>query len=185
MREINPVFKKIDDTFTFQNYEFGSGFKELDEFLYKYASIFMKYGYSQMYILEELNKSNIIGYFTLSSSTIQWDDSLFLEKITRYIPGILLGMFAIDKRFRRKGFGSDLIKKAVSIALSVSKVIGCRCVFVDSLTNHETIKFYLNMGFDFVDKPLGRIILKKLSSNEKIDKNTIKMYFDLFKLKKK
>ena len=138
-----------------------------------------------MYIFEESNKSNIIGYFTLSISTIQWDDSLSLEKITRYISGILLGMFAIDKKFRRKGFGSDLIKKAVNIALSISEVVGCRCVFVDSLTNYETIKFYLNMGFDFVDKPLGKIMIKKLSSEEKIEKNTIKMYFDLFKIKKK
>ena len=145
MNELNSVFRKIEHTFPLQNYKFSSGIKELDEFFYKYALTFLKYGYSQMYIFEESNKSNIIGYFTLSSSTIQWDDSLSLEKITRYIPGILLGMFAIDKKFRRKGFGSDLIKKAVNIALSISEVVGCRCVFVDSLTNYETIKFYHNI----------------------------------------
>ena len=65
----------------------------------------------------------------------------------------------------------------------ISKDIGCRCVFVDSLIDPETIKFYLNMGFDFVDKPLGKIIVNKLASKEKIDRNTIKMYFDLFTLK--
>ena len=39
------------------------------------------------------------------------------------------------------------------------------------------------MGFDFVDKPLGKITINKLDSKEKIDKTTIKMYFDLFKIK--
>ena len=139
MTEITPIFEKIDSTFPFKKYEFNSGIQELDDFFYKGSNAFIKYGYSQMYILRESDKANIIGYFTLSSSTIQWDESLSIEKMTRYVPGILLGMFAIDKRFRRKKFGSDLIKKAVTIALKISK--------------------------------------------EKIDKTTIKMYFDLFKIK--
>jgi len=136
-----------------------------------------------MYVLRESDKANIIGYFTLSSSTIQWDESLSIEKLTRYVPGVLLGMFAIDRRYRRKKIGSDLIKKAVNIALEISKDIGCRCVFVDSLINPETIRFYLNMGFDFVDKVLGNLIIDKLTSKEKSNRNTIKMYFDLFKIK--
>lgn len=88
-------------------------------------------------------------------------------------------MFAIDERYRRKKFGSDLIK----IALKFSKEIGCRCVFVDSLIKPETINFYLNMGFKFVDKPFGKMIIEKLSNKEEIERNTIKMYFDLYKLK--
>ena len=91
------------------------------------------------------------------------DESLIIEKITRYIPGILIGMFAIDERYRRKKIGSDLIKKVINIALRYSKEIGCRCVFVDSLVKPETINFYLNMGFKFVDKPLGKIIVDKLA----------------------
>ena len=93
-------------------------------------------------------------------------------------------MFAIDERFRRKKFGSDLIKKVMNIALKFSKEIGCRCVFVDSLTKPETINFYLNMGFKFVDIPLGKRIIKNLANNEKIKRRTIKMYFDLYKIQK-
>lgn len=184
MTIIKPIFEKIDLDFYFKDYSFHSGIEELDNFFYEYSREFIKYGYSQMYILREPEKSNIIGYFTLSSSTILWDESLLIEKITRYVPGILLGMFAIDERYRRKKFGSDLIKMVIKIALKFSKEIGCRCVFVDSLIKPETINFYLNMGFKFVDKPLGKMIIEKLSNKEEIERNTIKMYFDLYKLKK-
>lgn len=179
-----PIFEKIDQNFKFNNYEFHSGIQELDEFFYEYSSKFIRYGYSQMYILREQYYPNIIGYFTLSSSTIQWDESLQREKISRYIPGVLLGRFAIDERFRRKKFGSDLIKKAINIALKFSNEIGCRCLFVDSLITLETINFYLNMGFNFVDKPLGNAIKNKLENKEIIERNIIKMYFDIYRIKK-
>ncbi len=81
-------------------------------------------------------------------------------------------------------FGSDLIKKVINIALKFSKEVGCRCVFVDSLIKPVTINFYLNMGFNFVDIPLGKMITEKLANNEKIKRNTIKMYFDLYKIQK-
>ncbi len=93
-------------------------------------------------------------------------------------------MFATNIKYRRKRFGSDLIKKAIYIALKISEDIGCRCVFVDSLVKLETINFYNNMGFKFVDKPLGTLITKRLINNEKIENKTIKMYFDLFRLKR-
>lgn len=184
MTAIKPIFEKLELNFSFKEYIFHSGINELDVFFYEYSSKFIKYGYSQIYILREAETSNIMGFFSLSSSTIRWEESLEIEKITRYVPGILLGMFAIDNRFRRKKFGSDLIKKVVNIALKFSKEVGCRCIFVDSLTNPETINFYLNMGFKFVDIPLGKIITTKLANNKEIKRKTIKMYFDLHKIQR-
>ena len=178
------IFEKIELDFSFREFTFHSGINKLDRFFYEYSSKFIKYGYSQVYILRDAKTPDVMGFFSLSSSTIRWEESLEIEKITRYVPGILLGMFAIDERFRRKKFGSDLIKKVMNIALKFSKEIGCRCVFVDSLTNPETINFYLNMGFKFVDIPLGKRIIKNLANNEKIKRRTIKMYFDLYKIQK-
>ena len=184
MTVVKPIFEKIELDFSFKEYTFHSGINELDEFFYEYSSKFIKYGYSQIYILREAETPDIMGFFSLSSSTIRWEESLGIEKMTRYVPGILLGMFAIDERFRRKKFGSDLIKKVINIALKFSKEVGCRCVFVDSLIKPETINFYLNMGFKFVDIPLGKMIFEKLANNEKIKRKTIKMYFDLYKIQK-
>ncbi|MHA1150345.1 MAG: GNAT family N-acetyltransferase [Promethearchaeota archaeon] len=184
MTPVKPVFEKIELDFGFKDYIFHSGIDELDEFFYEYSGKFIKYGYSQIYILRNPETLDIMGFFSLSSSTIRWEESLGIEKITRYVPGILLGMFAIDDRYRRKKYGSDLIKKVINIALKFSKEVGCRCVFVDSLIKLETINFYLNMGFKFVDIPLGETILKKLGNNEKLERKTIKMYFDLYKIQK-
>ena len=184
MTVIKPIFEKIDLDFRFNEYTFHSGINELDDFFYNYSSKFIKNGYSQIYILRNPETLDIIGFFSLSSSTIRWEESLGIEEITRYVPGILLGMFAIDERYRRKKYGSDLIKKVITIALKFSKEVGCRCVFVDSLIKSETINFYLNMGFRFVDIPLGEMIIKKLGTNEKTERVTIKMYFDLYKIQK-
>jgi len=71
------------------------------------------------------------------------------------------------KDFAGKKFGSDLIKKVINIALKFSKEVGCRCIFVDSLIKSETINFYLNMGFRFVDIPLGKKIIEKLLLKQK------------------
>jgi len=40
------------------------------------------------------------------------------------------------------------------------------------------------MGSKFVDIPLGKVIIKKLANNEKIERETIKMYFDLYRIQK-
>lgn len=184
MTVIKPIFEKVELDFKFKAYTFNSGISELNDFFYEYSRKFIQYGYSQIYILRNNETCDIMGFFSLSSSTIRWEESLGIEKITRYVPGILLGMFAIDERFRRKKFGSDLIKKVINIAFKFSKEVGCRCVFVDSLIKRETINFYLNMGFKFVDIPLGKTIIEKLSNNERIERKTIKMYFDLYKIQK-
>ncbi|TFF90198.1 MAG: hypothetical protein EU548_04220 [Promethearchaeota archaeon] len=184
MTAFKPIFEKVEIDFRFKDCVFHSGINELDEFFYEYSSKFIKNGYSQIYVLRNPEIPDIMGFFSLSSSTIRWEESLGIERITRYIPGILLGMFAIDERFRRKKFGPDLIKKVTNIALKFSKEVGCRCIFVDSLIKSETINFYLNMGFRFVDIPLGKTILKKLKNIEKIERKTIKMYFDLYKIQK-
>ena len=123
MTAIKPIFEKIESDFSYKKYTFHSGISELDEFFYEYAARFIKYGYSQIYILKEAKTYDIIGFFSLSSSTIRWEETLGIEKITRYVPGILLGMFAIDERFRRKRFGSDLIKKVISPPLSYVMII--------------------------------------------------------------
>ncbi len=90
MTELPTIFEKTDSHFPFSTYEFNAGIQELNDFFYKYALTFIKYGYTQMYILRESEQKIIIGYFTVSSSTIQWEESLNLEKITRYVPGILI-----------------------------------------------------------------------------------------------
>ncbi|MHA1281702.1 MAG: GNAT family N-acetyltransferase [Promethearchaeota archaeon] len=107
-----------------------------------------------------------------------------IRKIARYIPAILLGIFAIDKEFQGKGLGTNLLKKAVNISLKISSIIGCRCLIVDSLINEQLLNFYLKIGFEFVNENLGRKILRKLQNGGTIiDRNTIKLYLDFHKIR--
>lgn len=178
------IFKKIDHTFDFKNYEFKCEVDELNNFFYKKAKDFIKEDFCQMYILKIKETPLIIGYFTLSNTSITQNEkeAISIKKVARFVPCILLGMFAINDKYQKSGFGTDLIKKAVKISTKISRDVGCRCLIVDSKTKERLIKFYMNRGFDFVSIPLGSSLLKKFENNNKIDKPTVKMYLDFHKL---
>lgn len=181
-----PTFEKIDSNFNFQDYNFDSGLEELNQFFYINAIDFIKQDYSQLYLSRMKETSEIIGFFTLSCTNICSDDKDLksIEKIARYIPGLLLGMFAVDKKYQEKGVGTDLIKKAVQISLKTSMNVGCRCLIVDSKINERLINFYQKIGFEFVNITLGSDLLQNLKSKKAMKRNTIKLFLDLQKLRK-
>lgn len=121
MTVIKPIFEKVELDFNFKEYSFNSGINELDKFFYEYSRKFIQYGYSQIYILRNVENLDVLGFFSLSSSTIRWEEALGIEKITRYVPGVLLGMFAIDERFRRKKIWFRLNKKSNKYCLKIFK----------------------------------------------------------------
>ena len=181
----NVIFKKIEPTFRFEEYEFDCEIEELNQFFYHQAKEYINYGYTQMYIFEDARKLILIGYFAVCCCNVQVKEKelVSVEKIARFVPGILIGKLAIDKKYQNQKLGKDLIKKAIIIAVEISKIVGCRCVFVDALVNKRSINFYQNIGFDFVNDSLGIQIYKNLEENIKIERETIKMFLDLSKFK--
>lgn len=179
------IFKKINETFRFEDYKFDCEIEDLNQFFYNQAKEYIKYGYSQMYIFEDNQKPIIIGFFAICCCNVQIKEKelVSIEKIARFVPGLLIGKLAIDKNFQNQKFGKDLIKKAIIIALEISKIVGCRCVFVDALINNRSINFYQKIGFDFVNDSLGTQISEKLEKKIKTDRETIKMFIDLFKFR--
>jgi|GEM_PF-6914987 len=65
-------------------------------------------------------------------------------------PSIKIARLAVDKRYERQGVGGFLVLAAIGLAMSVSEVIGCRYVTVDS--KPESISFYEKLGFKIVEK---------------------------------
>jgi len=183
---IKPIFEKIDSNFNFQDYNFDCGVEELNHFFYENSRDFIKEDYSQLYLSRVKETSKIIGYFTLSCTSIRSDEKklVSIEKIARNIPGLLLGMFAVDIKFQEKGIGTDLIRKAVQISLKISMNVGCRCLIVDSKINERLIRFYQKIGFEFVNIPLGSDIVHKIKNKIKIEKHTIKLYLDFHKIQR-
>ena len=180
------LFEKIESNFPFQDHDFDCGVDELNHFFYKNAGDFIREDFSQMYGSRLKDSNEIIGFFTLSCTSIRSEEKelVNIQKIARHVPGILLGMFAVDKKFQEKGIGTDLIKKAVSLSLNISRIVGSRCLIVDSKINERLIKFYQSIGFEHVNDALGMDILQKLEKGLFIKKESIKLYFDFHKIKK-
>jgi len=176
---------KIDLKFNLENYDFDSGNNELNEFLFKESKSFLKEDYCQIYILKEENNSNIIGYISISCCHVEFHkDFIDTDIKIRYIPSLLIGKLAIDKKFRRQYYGTDLLKYATHIGLEISQQVGCRLLIVDVLTNTQSINFYKKFKFDYVFESIGKSVEDILKKNQKCERDTIKMYFDLSSIKK-
>ena len=182
----SPTFEKMDQDFDFKNTQFDCGIEEINHFFYKKAKDFIKEDFSQLYLSKVKETSEILGFFTLSCTNIRSEEKELssIGKIARYIPGLLVGIFAVDKKYQNKGVGSDLMRKAIYFSLKTSLTVGCRCLIVDSSINEQLIIFYQKIGFEFVNKALGLDILQKLQEGLKVKRNTIKLYLDFHKIRK-
>ncbi|MGP8320639.1 MAG: GNAT family N-acetyltransferase [Methanosarcinaceae archaeon] len=100
-------------------------------------------------------ENQFVGFYTLTTDIIEvkyvekthrWDD----YKYKKY-PAIKLARLAVDSRFEGNGVGRLLLSATVSIALNVSKQVGCRYMAVDA--KKDAIGFYENMGSQLWKKP--------------------------------
>ncbi|MHA2337683.1 MAG: GNAT family N-acetyltransferase [Candidatus Hodarchaeales archaeon] len=171
-------FLKLKEIDNISNFQFSSGIEQLDNFLFNDSIDFIKEGYSQVYYLREKDKKIIIGFFAISCGNLEFRKSLRVKRI-RFIPSILIGQLAISSNYRRRGFGGDLVKKAMKISLRVGERVGCRMVIVDARTNLEILKFYKDLKFKYLKKDQGQKIERALYSKHEPSVSTIKMYFDL------
>jgi len=179
-----PKLKKLLRNIDLQSLFFQSSIEDIEIFFYKDSKKFIEDDYCQLYYLYDKKQAVVIGYFTLSMGSVRHEKDIPIKKYVERIPSTLIGRLGIHKFYERKGWGTDLVKEAISLIIKLSQKIGCRCVYVDSLTTLNAILFYLNLGFNFLDKNLGQMILKQLKDQKKPQKNSIKMYFDLKKIKK-
>lgn len=97
---------------------------------------------------------HVIGYYTLSANTIAFQQlphpSRGLDE--RYpVPAILLGRWAVDRKFAGNGFGSHLMLDAMARSIRVSDDIGASVFVVDPL-NDEVREKYQKSVWQF--KPL-------------------------------
>jgi GNAT superfamily N-acetyltransferase len=98
-------------------------------------------------------KEKIVGFFSILSDTIEVkaidDDSVKDYPYAKY-PGIKIARLAVDREFERRDVGTFLVLAAIGAAMSVSDIIGCRYLTVDSKT--DSIDFYKKVHFKIVKK---------------------------------
>lgn len=99
----------------------------------------------------------VIGYYTLSSYSIHAGElpEHLVRKLPRYprLPATLIGRLAVDERYRRKGYGEELLLDALKRCLAITPEVGSLAVIVDA-ENDNAIEFYRSYGFlPFPDQP--------------------------------
>lgn len=99
----------------------------------------------------------IIGFYSVSSGQIEYDSlpEEVSKRLPKYpVPIMRIGRLAVDKHFKGKGRGEDLLVNAFERALEVSRRVGIFAVVVDA-KNNKAKSFYKKYGFvELVGKPL-------------------------------
>jgi GNAT superfamily N-acetyltransferase len=134
---------------------FSCGIESLDDFLKTKASQQAKKRLSATYVLLENDALTVIGYYTLTATSIPLDllPADISKKFPRYpsLPATLLGRLAVDGKYQGKNLGHVLLYDALKKSLEYSESIGSMAVTVDAI-NDAAILFYKKYGFiHFVD----------------------------------
>ena len=129
---------------------FSCGKIALDNYLKAQAKQDIKKNVSVSYVLTMVNSAEVIGYYTLSSISIDVSELSddFVKKLPRYpmLPGILIGRLAVDSNHQGKKIGAYLLIDALKRSLIMSEQIGINAVLVNAKDDNAA-KFYHHFGF--------------------------------------
>jgi predicted N-acetyltransferase YhbS len=140
--------------------EFACGRESPDNYIRKQASQDFKKKLAVCFVIAD-DSQNVIGYYTLSSSSIPVETAPI--DIKKKVPGayknlpvLLLGRLAVDSQWKGRGLGAFLLTDAISRCFEASKQIGSIAIVVDPLDN-DAINFYQKYGF--IQLSSGRMLL--------------------------
>ncbi|MFG1520325.1 hypothetical protein [Halobacteriovorax sp. ZH1_bin.1] len=134
---------------------FNSGKQSLDDYIKKFAKNASKKGVGQTHTLITETPLKLIGYYTLSSLSIQ---KSLIAKLSSFpapeIPGMLMARLAIDSSEQKKGFGKKILVHALTKIEQISVDAAIKIIVVDAL-DQEAKNYYLQFGFiEFDDEPM-------------------------------
>ena len=116
-------------------------------YLHGYAQKNNVLGLGKTFIaLDEDN--NILGYFTLSTAQINYEElpTSYKTNLPKYpIPSIRIARLAVQKDLQGKGIGKKLLTLAFLKIIQVSDITGLYLIIVDAKESSES--FYKHYGF--------------------------------------
>lgn len=144
--------------------DFDCGIFGLNQYLQRSARQNQDQDMGRTYVLVEEGQSQVLGYYTLSSATIDFEEYPENAGLPQYpIPAILLARLAVDKQRQGEGLGRDLLLHALGTARRHADTIAAAAVVVDALDDAAQA-FYEKYGFQPLNKP-GRhlyLTMKKI-----------------------
>lgn len=129
---------------------FSCGEPLLDRYLQQQARQDMAKRAAVVYVLLDVERDRIAGYYTLNAHMIALDSipADFRGKLPRYpnVPATLLGRLAVDSSYRGQHLGNGLLFDALRRVQSASHEIATWALLVDAL-NDGARSFYEHYGF--------------------------------------
>jgi predicted GNAT family N-acyltransferase len=155
MAELKYTIRRLDSK-EHNKTSFNCGIQELDRYFTEQAGQDMRRHIAVTYVLNELSSNDIIGYHTLSATSIELKNlsEQEIKKLPRYplLPATLIGRLAIDTKYQGQGMGQLLLIHALKISLETSRNVASLAVIVDA-KNDKAAQFYQHFGFiQFSDK---------------------------------
>lgn len=152
---------------------FSCGIDLLDDFLKTKANQQAKKRLSATYVLLESGANKVIGYYTLSATSIPLEllPKDILRKLPRYpsVPATLLGRLAVDTEYQGQRLGKVLLYDALEKSLIASDNIGSMAVMVDTI-NDIASRFYEKLGFIKFPECKNKLFLPMLTIKQLVEK---------------
>ena len=129
---------------------FSCGVEALDRYFRERAGQDLRRKLAVPYVLVDLLTDTIIGYYTLSSTSLLPESlpAQLAKRLPHYkdFPAVLLGRLAVDCRCHGQGFGGLLLQDALHRCAESGKEIGIMTVVVDAKDDGARA-FYEHFGF--------------------------------------
>ena len=140
--------------------QFSSGVPTLDAWLRGKARLNEARGGARTYVA--CDGDRVAGFYSLAASSVERRrvSSRVGRNMPDPVPVILLGQLAVDKDYRGRRLGTDLLIDAVNRALAAAGVVGARAVIVQAI-DEPARAFYEKFGFrPFSDREPLMLILR-------------------------
>jgi hypothetical protein len=188
------IFKPLDETLIKQCSNFNCEHNDLNEFFNNEAIFYSNQllGKSYCFVLQE-DPSFIVCAFTVSNDSINVNiipgsrkqkvnkDIPRTKQMKRY-PAVLIGRLGVNKDFKGKHIGSELMGFIKSWFIDPYNKTGCRYIVVDSYNEDGPLKYYISNNFEYLFSTEEQEA-KSSGMQEKDHLLTRLMYFDLIHLK--
>ena len=141
-----------------QKEAFDCGNKQLNDYFKLFAKQNDAKNLGKTYVGLEGNK--IVGYFTLVASLLKYKDidPIMIRHYPKYpIPCLLIARFAIDEKYKNSGYGAKLLKHIFIKFVTVSDLIGCNFLLVDSKV--ESLGFNKKFGFESISLNSSTLVI--------------------------
>jgi len=164
--------------------DFDCGQEPYNDWLHRHAPTAVKTGSASVYILRETSTRRLVGYFTVTPTTVAKDDlpGQILGGLLRTTPGYLIGKLALDKTLQARwredqglpklpgSMGRQLVLAAVAKVVEAASRGGGQVIVVDA-DNLDLVPYYEKCGFIVAGEGRLRLYMKVATARAELGRD--------------